>query len=71
MTLDLGENTVKFLPYMSNRLRDMKVQDFLENGRFNLESIGQGQLVIHHLSLKKNQTKLPKNISDFLLNEKI
>ena len=59
MTLDLGENTVKFLLCMSKRCEILRFKDFLENGRFDLENIGQGQLVMHHFSQKNK----PKNVT--------
>src|SRR6478609_2171035 len=41
-----------------------------ENGRFDLENVGQGQRIIYHYSRKISQTKLPKNIIDFVTNKK-
>ena len=43
----------------------------LENGRFDLENVGQGQRIIYHFFRKISQTKLPKNISDFVNKKKI
>ena len=43
----------------------------LENGRFDLENVDQGQLIIYNFFRKMSQTKLPKNVSDIAKNTKI
>jgi len=32
---------------------------FLENGRFDLKNVGQGQIAIHHFSWKNKRKKVP------------
>jgi len=58
MTLDLGEDSVKFRLCASNRLQDIMLRRFLENGRFDLENVGQGQLVIQNFSYKNKPKKV-------------
>ena len=50
MTLDPWDKRIKFCACTPSRLPDIHVQSFLENGRFDLENVGQGQLAIHHFS---------------------
>jgi len=50
MTLDPWDEYVKFCPCTPSRLRDIRVQSFLENRRFDIENVSQGQLAIHHFS---------------------
>ena len=50
MTRQAGQHSIKYCPCVSNHLRDIKIYIILENGRFDLENVGQGQLAIHHFS---------------------
>ena len=50
MVLDPGKNPTKFDSCAPSRLRDITVQSFLENVRFDLENVGQSQLSIQHFS---------------------
>ena len=45
---------------MPNDLRDIKIQIALENGRFDLENVGQGQRIIYHFSQKNKPNNVTK-----------
>jgi len=38
----------------------LRFKGFLENGRFDLENVGQVQLIIHHFSQKNKPNKVAK-----------
>ena len=62
MTLDPGDNPVKLctVPMHQTVCEILRFKGILENGRFHLENVGQGQLIIHHFSQKNKPNKVAK-----------